>query len=68
MSGTFKTDVESHVVVGLISNELDPHSWTLADHPLEWNLATPTRVEQHHRACIQAAPKNQPAGIEGAYG
>lgn len=61
---TFKTDVESHVVVGLISNELDPHSWTLTDYPLKWNLSPPTRVEQHHRAGVQSAPQHQPAGTE----
>lgn len=61
---TFIADIESRVVVGLISDELDPYSWTLADHPLKGYLSTSTRVEQHHRAGVQAAPQHQPAGME----
>lgn len=62
---TFVADVEARVVVGLIGDELDPHGWTLADHSLERYLPTATRVEQHHRAGVQAAPQHQPAGPQG---
>lgn len=62
---TFVADVEACVVVGLISDELDPYSWTFTDHSLKWYLSTPTRVKQHHRASIQTAPQHQPAGREG---
>lgn len=57
---TFVADVESCVVVGLVSDELDPHGWTLADHTLERYLSTATRVKQHHGTGIQAAPQHQP--------
>lgn len=63
-SYTFVADVESRVVVGLISDELDPYSRTLADHAFKRYLSTPTGVEQHHRASIQATPQHQPAGVE----
>lgn len=62
---TFVADVESRVVVGLIGDELDPHGWTLADHSLERYLPTATRVKQHHRAGVQAAPQHQPIGPQG---
>lgn len=55
---TFVTDVESCVVVGLVSDELDPHGWALADHTLERYRSATTRVEQHYRTGIQAAPQH----------
>lgn len=61
---TFVADVESHVVVRLIGDELDPHGRTLADHSLEGDLSAPTRVEQDHRTGIQPAPQHQPAVME----
>lgn len=67
LDGSFRTfiaDVETRVVVRLISDELDPHSWTLTDHSLKRYLSAPTRVEQHHGAGVQAAPQHQPAGME----
>lgn len=64
---TFVADVESCVVVGLISDELDPYSWTLTDHSLKRYLSAPTRVEQHHGASVQPAPQHQPAGMERQY-
>ena len=61
---TFIADVESCVVVGLISDELDPYSRTFADYALEGYLSTPTRVEQHHGAGVQATPQHKPTGTQ----
>lgn len=58
---TFIANVEAHVVVWLVGDELDPHRRPLADHALKRNLPTPPRVEQNHRAPVQAAPQHQPA-------
>lgn len=60
-SCTFVADVEACVVVGLIGDELDPYSWTLADNSFERYLPAPARVEEHHRTSIQPAPQHQPA-------
>lgn len=62
--GTFIADVESCVVIGLIGDELDSHSWALADHPLERYLTTVTRVKEHNRTSIQSTPQHQPARPE----
>lgn len=56
---TFIADVESRVLVGLLHEVLDPHGRALADHPLKGDMCAPTRVEEHHRSGIQAAPQNQ---------
>lgn len=62
--GTFIADVKSCVVIGLIGDELDSHSWAFADHPLERYLSTVTRVKEHNRTSIQSAPQHQPARPE----
>lgn len=62
---TFIADVEARVVVGPVGDELDPHRRAFADHPLERDVAPPTRVEQHHGAGVQPAPQHQPGGEGG---
>lgn len=61
---TFVADVKSCVVVGLVGDELDPYSWTLADHSLKRYLSAVSRVKKHHRASVQSAPQHQPAGSQ----
>lgn len=63
---TFVADVESCVRVGLIGDELDPHSRALTDHTLKGDLTPTGRVKQNHRAGVQAAPQHQPAATRNA--